>query len=87
LSRLNTSLAGVYGVINNADAAPTTQGAAAAADALQALATTVAAFNMLKDEQLPALNKQLEAAKLPPLNLRAQIIPSVLNPYDEGEEP
>jgi photosystem II stability/assembly factor-like uncharacterized protein len=87
LSRLNGSLGGVYNVINNADAAPTTQGEAAAADALQALATTVAAFNTLKKEQLPALNKQLEAAKLPPLNLRAQIVDSVLNPYDEGEEP
>jgi hypothetical protein len=86
-SRLNSSLAGVYNVINNADAAPTTQGEAAAKDALQALATTVAAFNSLKDEQLPALNKQLEAAKLPALNLRAEIVDSVLNPYDEGEEP
>ena len=87
LSRLNSSLAGVYNVINNADAAPTTQGEAAASEVLQALATTVAAFNTLKDERLPALNKQLEAAKLPPLNLRAEMIQSVLNPYDEGEEP
>ncbi len=87
LSRLNTSLGGVYNVINNADAAPTTQGEAAAADVLKALATTVASFNTLKDEQVPALNKQLEAAKLPALNLRAEIIKSVLNPYDEGEEP
>ncbi len=87
LSRLNSSLAAVYNVINNADAAPTTQGEAAAADALQALATTLSAFNVVKDEQLPLLNKQLDAAKLPSLTLRAQVIESVLNPYDEGEEP
>ena len=87
LSRLNTSLGGVYNVINNADAAPTTQGEVAVKDALQALATTVAAVNTLRDEQLPALNKQLEDAKLPPIALRAEIIQSVLNPYDEGEEP
>jgi hypothetical protein len=87
LSRLNSSLAGVYNVINNADAAPTTQGEAAAKEALEAFATTIAAFNKLKDDQIPALNKQLEAAKLPPLNLRALVVNSILNPYDEGEEP
>jgi len=87
LSRLNGTLAGVYGVINNADAAPTTQGEAAAKEALDALGATVAAFNTLKDEQLPALNKQLEAAKLPAVMLRAAIVNSVLNPYDEGEIP
>jgi len=73
--------------VSAADAAPTTKGEAAATDALQALATTVAAFNILKDGQLHALNKQLEAAKLPSLNLGAATIESVLNPYDEGKEP
>ena len=87
LSRLNSSLIGVYAVINNADFAPTTQAVAAARSALEALTATVAVFNTLKDQQIPALNKQLRDANLPPLNLRAEIILSVQNPYDEGEEP
>jgi hypothetical protein len=86
LSRLNSSLGGVYSVINNADAAPTSQAIAAAHEVTASLAVTVAAFNKLKD-QLNTLNKQLSSANLPPLGLRAQAIQSVENPYDEGEEP
>jgi hypothetical protein len=87
LTRLNGTLGGVYNVINNADAAPTTQAIAAAHDATAALATTMAAFAKLRDTDLPALNKQLQGANLAPLGLRAEVILSVENPYDEGEEP
>ena len=87
LTRVNGTLGGVYNVINNADAAPTTQAVAAAHEATEALATTMAAFAKLRDTDLPVLNKQLRDANLAPLGLRAEIIPSVENPYDEGEEP
>jgi hypothetical protein len=87
LTRVNGTLGGVYNVINNADAAPTTQAIAAAHEATTVLATTMAAFAKLRDTDLPALNKQLQDANLAPLGLRAEVIKSVENPYDEGEEP
>jgi photosystem II stability/assembly factor-like uncharacterized protein len=87
LTRLNSSLGQVYAVINNADARPTTQAIDAAQELGHALTTTVAVFAKLKDQQLPALNKQLNDAHLATLGLRAEIIPSIENPYDEGEEP
>lgn len=86
-SRLNSSFASVYSVLNNADARPTTQAVTAVADATKALAATQTALANLRDHDLPALNDQLRRADLPPLGLRAQIVPSIENPYAEGEEP
>jgi hypothetical protein len=87
LSRLNSSLGQVYTVLNNADAQPTIQAAAAAHDVQQTLAATMAAWNRFKTEELPKLNQQLQQANQKPLNLRALAVQSIENPYEEGEEP
>ena len=65
LSGASALLASVMGLLQGADAAPTSQLAAAAAEARQALAKVLARWNALRAEELARLNAQLRAASLP----------------------
>jgi photosystem II stability/assembly factor-like uncharacterized protein len=87
LSRLNFSLARILKVLNDADGAPTTQAISAAREANEDLAKTLSAWDGFRTKQLPALNEKLRQANLTPLQLHAEVIESIENPYDEGEEP
>jgi photosystem II stability/assembly factor-like uncharacterized protein len=69
LSQLHSSLATLLDVLQQADAAPTTQGAAAAADLQQKLRALMSGWNELKSRDVQALNLRLLSAGLPPLNL------------------
>lgn len=54
-------------LLQGADVAPTTQGAAAAADRAEALAEVMSRWDALRGETLTALNALLEQAGLPPI--------------------
>ncbi|MDQ5836970.1 MAG: glycoside hydrolase [Acidobacteriota bacterium] len=69
LSQLHSSLATLLDVLQQADAAPTTQGVAAAADLQQKLRALISGWNELKSRDVQALNLRLLAAGLPPLAL------------------
>jgi len=80
LTRLNSALAHVYEVVSLADAAPTTQAAAAADQLEKALAAAISRWNEVKNGIAP-LNKQLQAARLPAIDLKK---PAPSQPEDEG---
>ncbi|MBV8855382.1 MAG: glycoside hydrolase, partial [Acidobacteria bacterium] len=68
-NQLHTQLSTLYGVLQQADAAPTTQAAAAAADLQRRLREARPAWNEFKTKDVEAVNVQLRAAGLPPLAL------------------
>jgi photosystem II stability/assembly factor-like uncharacterized protein len=69
LSQLHSSLATLLDVLQQADAAPTAQGVAAAADLQQKLRAVLSSWNEFKSRDVQAVNAQLRAANLPPLAL------------------
>jgi hypothetical protein len=62
-------LAGLYTQVGMADAAPTAAQAKAAAHASEETAEALKHWERVRDESIPALNRQLEGAHLPILNL------------------
>jgi hypothetical protein len=68
-NQLHSSFATLYGVLQQADAAPTTQAAAAAADLQRRLREALPVWNELKRKDVESVNAQLRAAGLPPLAL------------------
>jgi hypothetical protein len=68
-NQLHSSFATLYGVLQQADAAPTTQAAAAAADLRRRLREALPAWDVLKTKDVESVNAQLRAAGLPPLTL------------------
>jgi photosystem II stability/assembly factor-like uncharacterized protein len=68
-TQLHSQLATLYEVLQQADAAPTTQAAAAAADLQRRLAETSKRWGELKGKEVESVNAQLRAAGLPPLTL------------------
>ncbi len=65
------SLRSVMSLLQGADAAPTTQGAAAAADRTKALGEVMAKWDALRGETLSGLNALLRQAGLPAIVVRA----------------
>ncbi|MDQ3745695.1 MAG: hypothetical protein M3444_15065, partial [Acidobacteriota bacterium] len=61
LTRLET----LFRVMQDADAAPTAQAAAAAAEVEAAARTTIESWRRIESEGVPALNRQLQGAGLP----------------------
>ena len=59
----------LYGEIGKADAAPTVAQVDAANKSQGSLSTMLAAWNQLKQHDLPGLNQQLKGAGLPELQL------------------
>jgi hypothetical protein len=68
-NQLHTQLATLAGVWQQADAAPTTQAAAAAADLQRRLREARPVWDELKTKDLGSVNAQLRAAGLPPIEL------------------
>ncbi|HET7440989.1 MAG TPA: glycoside hydrolase [Terriglobales bacterium] len=64
LARLNTALYNLLGVVDSADAAPTTQASNTYAEVQQALDQQLASWNDIKTKDIPALNSQLRGAGL-----------------------
>jgi hypothetical protein len=69
LTQLHTSLATLYEVLQQADAAPTTQAVAAAADLQRKLREAMPGWDELKMKEVESVNAQLRAAGLPTLTL------------------
>jgi hypothetical protein len=69
---LNGELAALYGIVENADAAPTPQALAAVADRERALGALLGEWNALRTKDVPALSAQLERAGLPRLGAGVQ---------------
>ena len=72
LARLNGDLATLYALVESADAAPTSQALEAAAQRLQALDVALAAWRTLREQNLEELNRQLRAAGMTPIAVRAR---------------
>ena len=68
-NQLHSSRSTLYGVLQQADAAPTTQAAAAAADLQRRLREALPVWNELKTKDVESVNAQLRAAGLTPLAL------------------
>ena len=69
LQRVMTELSQLLGILQGADATPTTQAVAACAEAQQAVGKLLARWNELKGTDVKALQVQLRGAGLPPLVL------------------
>lgn len=87
LSRANGVLAQIYGVLNNADASPTTQAVEAVTDAEATADAALAEWNGIKTHEVPALNDQLRHSQLSPVALHAEIVTDAENQDSEGDEP
>jgi len=70
LARLNTGLSAVLTALDSADAAPTTQQSAMAADLEKALGEQLANWNQMKSKDVAELNSQLSKAGLPVIDLQ-----------------
>jgi photosystem II stability/assembly factor-like uncharacterized protein len=68
-STLNQHFSNILTIAESADAAPTTQATAALQELQSDSATVHQAWNKLCDHDIPELNSQLKAAKLPALDL------------------
>jgi photosystem II stability/assembly factor-like uncharacterized protein len=69
LTQLNSSLATLLEVLQQADATPTTQAVAASVELQQKLRGSLSGWEELRRKDLESLNAQLRAAGLPPLAL------------------
>jgi len=70
LAGISGSFSSLMGLLQGADAAPTSQAAAAVADARKAFANLIARWNGLKTQDLTNLNAQLKAANLPAIEVK-----------------
>jgi photosystem II stability/assembly factor-like uncharacterized protein len=85
LRRLNGGLVHVYDIVSMADAAPTTQAVAASGELQQALSTSLSKWNQVKGD-VTSLNRQLQGAGLPTIDLRRPA-PAPAGDASEGDEP
>src|SRR5581483_11535159 len=69
LPAANTNVVALYGEVGQADAAPTIAQVTAANKTLSELSSMLAAWNQLKEQDLPSVNQQLKGAGLPELRL------------------
>jgi photosystem II stability/assembly factor-like uncharacterized protein len=75
LARLNGALAGLFGIIEGADQAPTAQAEAGLAESQRALRAVLARWAAVT-ATVPALNARLQAAHLPALSLARRATPN-----------
>ena len=68
LDAMRGALLQLMGVFQEADVAPTTQAAAAVPELTKAVPPVLAKWSQFKEQEIPALNEQLRAAKLPEIN-------------------
>ena len=66
---LNSSLGTVYGMVDSADAAPTSQAVATFRDLQRSLQALIAKWNEIKARDVPALNQKLRSASLPEVQI------------------
>jgi hypothetical protein len=72
LMRESAAIGGLYESVGQADAAPTAAQTSAAADAERDLSAVLKQWEGVKQDDLPALNRQLGSAKLPELSLESK---------------
>ncbi|HEY6808890.1 MAG TPA: hypothetical protein VI160_08900, partial [Gemmatimonadales bacterium] len=75
LTRLNGELAGLFGVIEGADQAPTAQAEAAVGSTRRALRAALDRWAALAATEVPSVNGRLQAAHLPVLSLSRRAAP------------
>jgi hypothetical protein len=85
LGGLKTKFLTLFGVFQEADVAPSTQAVAAVADLEKQLPPLMDRWNLVKSQDLPALNKLLKGANLPELKLESALAPAkaVVSSKDE----
>ena len=81
-STLNQHFAGLLGVADSADAAPTTQATAVFGELIEALETLLSRWKDVKAQDIPALNKQLKKGRLSEVDARR---PPAESPADDTE--
>jgi len=72
LSSLQTRYLALINNFQEADVAPTTQGAAAVGDLAKQLPPLIESWETIKTHDLPALNQQLKSSNLPEVKLEAE---------------
>ena len=71
LARLNSGLNSLLGIVDSADAAPTTQAVAMFAEVQRALEEQIGRWTEIENTDLPAINQDLKQAGIPPIDLRS----------------
>ncbi|HEY6784159.1 MAG TPA: hypothetical protein VI159_04365, partial [Gemmatimonadales bacterium] len=87
LTGFNGDLAQVYGIIEGADAAPTSQAERAVIDLKVDLELTLNLTRSFVRSRVPALNQRLKHAGLPALSLSARDLPGGAVGNGEADEP
>jgi len=80
---VNSEVAGLYGEVEGADAAPTASQVAALHEVENQFSGVMARWNDIKTTDLPALNHQLSSASLPEIRLRAETQPATESEDEE----
>ncbi|MGH9566310.1 MAG: glycoside hydrolase, partial [Candidatus Angelobacter sp.] len=88
LSVLRAKYMALFGVLQEADAAPTSQATAGLAEIDKQLPPLMQQWRQIRDKELPALNQQLKSANLPEITLQAAgpLSKSVVSARDKDEE-
>jgi hypothetical protein len=71
LARLNTALKNLLGIVDSADAAPTSQAVATFADVHKALADELARWTEIQNTDVQALNRELKQARMAVIDLKS----------------
>jgi hypothetical protein len=71
LARLNTALKNLMGIVDSADAAPTSQAVTTFAEVQRALADQLARWTQIQNTDVQALNRELKQARMAEINLKA----------------
>ncbi|HEX3154906.1 MAG TPA: hypothetical protein VHV32_09790, partial [Candidatus Angelobacter sp.] len=85
LGGLKTKFLTLFGVLQEADVAPSTQAAAAVANLQKQLPPLMERWRAMQAQDIPALNQQLKGANLPELKLESALLPAraVVSSKDE----
>ncbi|MGH9569262.1 MAG: glycoside hydrolase, partial [Candidatus Angelobacter sp.] len=88
LALLRAKYMALFGVLQEADAAPTSQTATGLAEIDKQLPPLMQQWKQIRDKGLPALNQQLKSANLPEIKLQAaeSLSMSVVSARDKDEE-
>jgi len=72
LARLNSALSSLLGIVDSADAAPTTQAIGMFGDVQQALEQQLSRWQEIRKQEIPTLNATIRQAGLSPINVEVE---------------
>ena len=83
IERVSGDAAALYGQLGSADATPTASQVAAIGQVEQEASAVMNRWDAIKNSDLPALNRQLQAGKMPELRIRQKTLPQTESQNEE----